>query len=156
MDFGKLFQSVEDAVYEVMVWILLLPKTLIRSLFRPRWVIQYVNEEWEKKTEDRFDEYLSPVLLWLMVAVLPLTVSTLVQNGNIKTVHDLVAALHDGLLSQNSVCDDHPIYIYYLDGMDWQSFDQEVHTQTIILYPLLCPGPRAVHLRSVRHSYHLE
>jgi len=100
MDFGKLFQSIEDAVYEVMVWILLLPKTLIRSMFRPRWTIQYVNEEWEKQPDDRFDEYLSPVLLWLIVAVLPLTASTIWRNGNIKSLQDLVSALHDGLLSQ--------------------------------------------------------
>ena len=100
MDFGKIFQSVEDAVYEVMVWILLLPKTLFRSMFRPQWTIQYVNEEWEKQPDDRFDEYLSPVLLWLIVAVLPLTASTIWQNGNIKSVQDLVSALHDGLLSQ--------------------------------------------------------
>ena len=119
MDFGKLFQSVEDAVYEVMVWILLLPKTLIRSLFRPRWVIQYVNEEWEKKPEDRFDEYLSPVLLWLMVAVLPLTVSTLVQNGNIKSVQDLVVALHDGLLSQTLYAMIIPFT--YITWMEWVS-----------------------------------
>jgi hypothetical protein len=119
MDFGKLFQSVEDAVYEVMVWILLLPKTLIRSMFRPRWAIQYVNEEWEKMPEDRFDEYLSPVLLWLIVAVLPLTVSTLVQNGNIKTVQDLVEALHDGLLSQTLYAMIIPFT--YITWMEWMS-----------------------------------
>jgi hypothetical protein len=119
MDFGKLFQSIEDAVYEVMVWILLLPKTLFRSMFRPRWAIQYVNEEWEKKPEDRFDEYLSPVLLWLMVAVLPLTVSTLVQNGNIKTVQDLVSALHDGLLSQTLYAMIIPFT--YITWMEWMS-----------------------------------
>ena len=100
MDFSKLFQSIEDAVYEVMVWILLLPKTLFRSMFKPKWTIAYVNEEWEKKPEDRFDEFLSPVLLWLIVAVFPLTVSTILQNGSIKSVQDLVSALHDGLLSQ--------------------------------------------------------
>ena len=100
MDIGKLFQSIEDAVYEVMVWIMLLPKTFIRSMFRPGWAIQYVNEEWEKKPDDRFDEFLSPVLLWLIVAVFPLTISTIVQNGNIKTIQDLASALHDGLLSQ--------------------------------------------------------
>ncbi len=100
MDFGKLFQSIEDAVYEVMVWVLLLPKTFFRSMFRPRWTIEYVNEEWEKKPEDRFDEFLSPVLLWLIVAVFPLTLSTILQNGSIKSVQDLVGALHDGLLSQ--------------------------------------------------------
>ena len=100
MDFGKLFQSIEDAVYEVMVWILLLPKTLFRSMFKPRWTIAYVNEEWEKKPENRFDEFLSPVLLWLIVAVFPLTVSTILQNGSIQSLQDLVNALHDGLLSQ--------------------------------------------------------
>jgi len=100
MDFGKLFQSIEDAVYEVMVWVLLLPTTFFRSMFRPRWTIEYVNEEWEKKPEDRFDEFLSPVLLWLIVAVFPLTISTILQNGSIKSVQDLVGALHDGLLSQ--------------------------------------------------------
>lgn len=119
MDFGKLFQSVEDAVYEVMVWILLLPKTLFRSMFRPRWAIQYVNEEWEKKPEDRFDEFLSPVLLWLLVAVLPLTVSTLVQNGNIKTIQDVVRALHDGLLSQTLYAMIIPFT--YITWMEWMS-----------------------------------
>src|SRR6266540_1207325 len=56
----------------------------------------------------------------------------------------------------DSVRDDHPLYVYYLDGMDEQPFHQEVHAQAIILYPLLCFGSCAVHLWSVRHSYHLE
>jgi len=119
MDFGKLFQSIEDAVYEVMVWIMLLPKTFFRSMFRPRWAIAYVNEEWEKKPEDRFDEFLSPVLLWLIVAVLPLTVSTIVQNGNIKTVQDLTGALHDGLLSQALYAMIIPFT--YIAWMEWTS-----------------------------------
>jgi len=100
MDFGKLFQSIEDAVYEVMVWIMLLPKTLFRSMFRPRWAIQYVDEELSKSPEDRFDEFLSPVLLWLITAVLPLTISTLLKDGNIQTIPELINALRDGLLSQ--------------------------------------------------------
>ena len=100
MDFGKLFQSVEDAVYEVMVWIMLLPKTLFRSMFRPRWAIQYVDEELSKQPEDRFDEFLSPVLLWLIAAVLPLTVSTLLKDGSIQTIDELINALRNGLLSQ--------------------------------------------------------
>lgn len=100
MDFGKLFQSIEDAVYEVMVWVMLLPKTLFRSMFRPRWAIQYVDEELSKKPEDRFDEFLSPVLLWLIAAVLPLTISTLLKDGNIKTIDELINALRNGLLSQ--------------------------------------------------------
>jgi hypothetical protein len=119
MDIGKLFESIEDAVYEAMVWIILLPQTFIRSMFRPRWAIQYVNEEWEKKPEDRFDEYLSPVLLWLIVAVSPLTISTILQNGNIKTIQDLVGALHDGLLSQALYAMIIPFT--YIAWMEWMS-----------------------------------
>ena len=119
MDFGKLFQSIEDAVYEVMVWIMLLPKTLIRSMFKPRWTIEYVNEEWEKKPEDRFDEFLSPVLLWLIVAVFPLTVSTVLQNGSIKSIQDLMGALHDGLLSQALYAMIIPFT--YIAWMEWMS-----------------------------------
>jgi len=128
MDFGKLFQSIEDAVYEVMVWVLLLPKTLIRSMFRPRWTIQYVNEEWEKKPEDRFDEFLSPVLLWLIVAVFPLTVSTVLQNGSIKSIQDLVGALHDGLLSQALYAMIIPFT--YIAWMEWMS-DRPVKKSTL-------------------------
>lgn len=35
MDFAKLFKSVEDAVYEVMVWLLLLPKTFFPNSQAP-------------------------------------------------------------------------------------------------------------------------
>jgi len=83
MDFAKLFQSVEEAVYEVMVWILLLPKTLFFTIIRPRQAMDYINEEWKKeKDEDRFDEYLSPVLLWLLAAVIPITLFVIL-TGNI-------------------------------------------------------------------------
>jgi hypothetical protein len=128
MDFGKLFQSIEDAVYEVMVWVLLLPKTFLRSMFRPRWTIQYVNEEWEKKPEDRFDEFLSPVLLWLIVAVFPLTVSTILQNGSIKSIQDLIGALHDGLLSQALYAMIIPFT--YIAWMEWMS-DRPVKKSTL-------------------------
>jgi hypothetical protein len=71
MDFVKLLTSLEDAVYEVMVWIMQIPKTLFRTIFQPNWAISYINAEWEKKPEERFEEYLSPVLLWLFLAVIP-------------------------------------------------------------------------------------
>lgn len=82
MNFGQLFQSAEDAVYEVMVWILILPKTLFRSLASPRATMDYVDEEWKaEKPEERFDEYLSPVLLWLLTIVVPWTFTLILLNG---------------------------------------------------------------------------
>lgn len=82
MDFAKLFKSVEDAVYEVMIWLLLLPKTLIRAALSPVVSMNYINTEWEKKPDDRFDEYLSPVLLWLLSAVIPITLAFVLSSGS--------------------------------------------------------------------------
>lgn len=83
MDFSKTLKSVEDAVYEVMIWVLLLPKTFWLAMTRPQRAMDYIAEEWEKKSEERFDEYLSPVLLWLMITVIPFSL-ILVFSGDIK------------------------------------------------------------------------
>ncbi|HKI52715.1 MAG TPA: hypothetical protein VJ987_01220 [Anaerolineales bacterium] len=69
----KILQALEDLIFEVMAWIMLLPKTLMRVIFAPIKAIKYVNSEWEKKPEERFDEFLSPIFFWIIVAVLPLT-----------------------------------------------------------------------------------
>jgi hypothetical protein len=99
MDFAKLFKSVEDAIYEVMVWLLLLPKTLIRVTFRPRWAMKYIDEEWGKKPDERFDEYLSPVMLWLLSAVIPLTLAFILSRPDIKSAQDFLKALSNDIYS---------------------------------------------------------
>ncbi|HNK63155.1 MAG TPA: hypothetical protein PKL78_11415 [Anaerolineales bacterium] len=81
MEFDKIFKSVEEAVYEVMVWLLLLPKTFIRTMTHPIDAMDYINAEWEKNPDDRFDEYLSPVLLWLLSAVIPITFFVSIASG---------------------------------------------------------------------------
>ena len=48
-----------------------IPKTLIHTIFQPMRAMSYVNQEWDKKLEDRFDDYISPILLWLFVVVIP-------------------------------------------------------------------------------------
>lgn len=71
MDILKIIQSLQDFMYELVVWVLLLPKTIFNAIFRPGWMVNYVNEEWAKNTDDRFDDYLSPALFLLVVAVVP-------------------------------------------------------------------------------------
>jgi len=90
MDFSKTLKSVEDAVYEVMIWVLLLPKTFWLAMVRPQRAIEYVTEEWKKKSEERFDEYLSPVLLWLMMTVVPFSL-ILVFAGPIKADENVLS-----------------------------------------------------------------
>ncbi|MBK7449732.1 MAG: hypothetical protein IPJ47_09985 [Anaerolineales bacterium] len=74
MDFVKLVQSADDAIYEVMAWIMMVPKSLFHIVFQPKRSIAYVKAEMEKKPDERFDEYLSPVILWFLVGPLQNTV----------------------------------------------------------------------------------
>lgn len=93
MDFAKLLKSVEDAVYEVMVWLLLLPKTMLWTMFKPKKAMQYIDTEWEKKPDERFDTYLSPVLLWLLSAVIPITLWFILSRPEIQSSQDFLKAL---------------------------------------------------------------
>lgn len=71
MDLLKLIQSLQELIYELVVWALLLPKTLLRAVFRPDLTVKYVNGEWKKEPEEQFDEYLAPAAFFIIVAVLP-------------------------------------------------------------------------------------
>jgi hypothetical protein len=83
MDFVNLLHTLEDALYEVVMWVILLPKTLVRVLARPGWIQPYVTAEWEKKAEQRFQGYLSPMLFWVILGILPYAVWN--TNFNVET-----------------------------------------------------------------------
>lgn len=89
MDFLKLIQSLQDLIFEVVVWALLIPKTIIRTIFRPRWMVQYVNQEFEKPEEKQFDEYMPPGLFFLAMAVIPSALLTWMQGMNFDFIQSL-------------------------------------------------------------------
>lgn len=89
MDFLKLIQSLQDLIFEVVVWALLIPKTLIRAIFRPRWMVQYVNEEWDKEPDKQFDEYMPPALFFLAMAVFPSAALTWMRGMNFNILESL-------------------------------------------------------------------
>ncbi|MCB9111751.1 MAG: hypothetical protein H6634_10940 [Anaerolineales bacterium] len=121
MDFAKLLKSVEDAVYEVMVWLLLLPKTLIRVTFRPKWAMKYIDEEWLKKPDERFDEYLSPVMLWLLSAVFPLTTIFILAGPDIASTDDFLKALSSQIYQVTFYM--MLIPFIYIVGIEWLNKD---------------------------------
>jgi hypothetical protein len=71
VDPQKLVKSLEGAVFELALWVLLLPKTLWQVLRRPVWVLDYTSAEFAKPEAERFDDYVSPVSFWLLIAVGP-------------------------------------------------------------------------------------
>ena len=63
-------QDIEKLIYKVLMWIILIPKTVVRIVWEPRWAAEYIRAEL-KDGGSQFDEYVSPVILLLVVALLP-------------------------------------------------------------------------------------
>ncbi|MFN3490617.1 MAG: hypothetical protein ACK40V_00185 [Anaerolineales bacterium] len=99
MDFLKLIQSLQDLIFEVVVWALLIPKTIIRTIFRPKWMVQYVNQEFEKPEEKQFDEYMPPGLFFLAMAVIPSALLTWMQGMNFNFAESLSQLSESNLIT---------------------------------------------------------
>jgi len=71
MDVLKLIESVEELLYRIALWIVLLPRTLFFVVLKPNQIYPYVAAELEKEPERRFEEFMSPVLFWVLAALIP-------------------------------------------------------------------------------------
>jgi hypothetical protein len=71
MDILKLLESFEELLYRLALWVVLGPKTLYFVFRSPTLINRYVSEQLEKSPDDRFKEMLSPVLFWILIALVP-------------------------------------------------------------------------------------
>jgi hypothetical protein len=71
LNLTTIFESVERLAYDVLIWALLAPKTLVKIVIDPSWVRGYVTKELSEKDEARFDDYFSPVILVILASLLP-------------------------------------------------------------------------------------
>lgn len=60
MDFLKILKSLEQALYEVMVWLVFYPLTMWQVLTRPGAMMAYADDELDDPDEDRYSDRLSP------------------------------------------------------------------------------------------------
>lgn len=63
--------EIEKLAYKILLWLLLLPKTLLKIILDPNWVPGYVKKELGGDSENAFDKYMSPVVLFLVVTLIP-------------------------------------------------------------------------------------
>lgn len=99
MDFLKLIQSLQDLIFEMVVWALLIPKTIFRTIFRPAWMVTYVNQEFEKPADEQFDEFMPPGLFFLAMAVIPSALFAWVQNMDFNLIESLSQLNETNLLT---------------------------------------------------------
>jgi hypothetical protein len=58
--------SMEELLYGVALWPALIVKTLVRFTLRPERIRAYVADELQKRPEGRYNEFVSPVVFWLL------------------------------------------------------------------------------------------
>ena len=64
MKIGSLIKLIEDLIFELLSWVLFIPKTLILAN-RPGASYNYVASEWEKPDDERYSPTLSPIMFYL-------------------------------------------------------------------------------------------
>jgi hypothetical protein len=82
MDLQQLLRTLEEFIYEIALWPIMLPRTLWRFAFRPLRIEAYVRAELDKPAESRYSEYMSPILLWLLVGFAPCFITALLYAAH--------------------------------------------------------------------------
>lgn len=77
MDIFKLSKSLDELIFDVMMWAIFYPYTLVRVLIWPGRMIDYVANELKKnpETEELFDQGLSPPLFLFLSIVIAWMIS---------------------------------------------------------------------------------
>ena len=79
VDLIDFLDSIEKLAYKILLWIILIPKTLWRIITDPAWVPAYIKGQLADE-ESPFDEHISPVFLLLIVGVVPALLTAVLPN----------------------------------------------------------------------------
>jgi hypothetical protein len=71
---NKVIETIDAALYDTTLWLWLIPRTLCKVVLRPAWTVDYTKAELDKPAEERFNDYMPPVLFLIASGVLPLAV----------------------------------------------------------------------------------
>lgn len=93
MDFLKILKSFEDFVYEALIWLILLPKTLVRIVLRPRQMVAYVQAEQTREGDDRYGDAISPPLLLILCVLVSHVFDLALRKQPAQEMGTLAAAL---------------------------------------------------------------
>ena len=67
-------EGFEKLAYQILIWFIMIPKTLWKIISDPSWVPGYVQKELAPNEVARFDDYFSPIILFLFVSLVPFVV----------------------------------------------------------------------------------
>jgi hypothetical protein len=97
MDLFNFAKTIEQGVYDVMMWIFFYPYTLVRMVLRPVRTLAYVRAEAAKDPEDAFAGAMRPAL-FLMISI---AVGTAIAPFNVGQIRELEATQLGRLVTQS-------------------------------------------------------
>ncbi len=92
MDFMRILQSLEQALFEVIAWLVFYPRTMWLAIRRPLAAMAYADDELDDRGEERYGDTINPPLF----LVLTMGLSTAISNTLGTAGEDL-----DGLLAKD-------------------------------------------------------
>jgi hypothetical protein len=100
MDFMKIIESLDEALYTVMCWLIFYPLTLWRAMVHPLEMMAYADREVSDRIEDQYDDAIRPPLFLFLTLVIShgIEIAVVGQNPLLADRHGL-AALVDSDLS---------------------------------------------------------
>lgn len=99
MDFMKIIESLDEALYTVMSWVVFYPLTLWRTLVRPLETMAYADREVFDRPQDQYDDAIRPPLFLFLTLLISHGIegAVLGQNPLIADRHGLAALVDSDL-----------------------------------------------------------
>lgn len=82
MDFMKIIESLDEALYTVMGWLIFYPLTLWRALVRPLHMMAYADREVSDRPDDQYEDAIRPPLFLFLTLLLSHGIETAVVGQN--------------------------------------------------------------------------
>ena len=95
----KIIESLDEALYTVMGWLIFYPLTLWRALVRPLHMMAYADREVSDRPDDQYEDAIRPPLFLFLTLMISHGIETVVagQNPLIKDRHGLAALVDSDL-----------------------------------------------------------
>jgi len=85
----EILERLESVIYKIIIWVVLIPKTLFKIVLEPLWAPTYIKQELNEG-KSRFDEYFSPIILLLVVALLPFVIWNFIPSPGVTVTSPAV------------------------------------------------------------------
>jgi hypothetical protein len=99
MDFMKIIESLDEALYTVMGWLVFYPLTLWRTLVGPLRMMAYADREVSDRPEDQYEDAIRPPLFLFLTLLIShgIEMAVIGQNALVADRHGLAALVDSDL-----------------------------------------------------------